>query len=316
MTLPVHQPRKRMPVSIANAPVSYGAFELTVGFLPLVPDAGRVLDEVADAGYAGIDLGPPGYLGDENSLAGALRERGLSLAGGYLPLPLTDDELSPDTLEEVDTLLATFAAAADTVGDLVAKPTLADAGSEARAARIGRAPADEDEGLDDRGWRRLCRNLQLVADRCRRAGFEPTFHHHAGTHVEAPWEIDRVLDGTDVDLCLDTGHLVVGGGDPLEELGRLGSRVNHVHLKDVRRDVVREIVEDAAPVTEIWRRKAFCRLGDGDLEVVQFIEELRRMEFSGWMVVEQDRLPETEADVAEMIDDQRDNRVYLSDRGW
>src|ERR1700736_295405 len=75
-------------ILIANAPVSYGAFELTVGIDPNVPDAALVLDEVAGAGYAGIDLGPAGYLGDGAGLAPALETRGLMLCGGFFELPL------------------------------------------------------------------------------------------------------------------------------------------------------------------------------------------------------------------------------------
>src|SRR3989442_8260935 len=76
-------------VVIANAPVSYGAFELTVGILPDVPDGDAVLDEVAGAGYAGTDLGPIGYLGDGDELASRLRRRKLALSGGFFELPFT-----------------------------------------------------------------------------------------------------------------------------------------------------------------------------------------------------------------------------------
>ena len=82
-------------IIVANAPVSYGAFEVTVGIDPNVPDAAMVLDEVADAGYAGIDLGPVGYLGDRASLANALESRGLILSGGFFELPFSDPAAMP-----------------------------------------------------------------------------------------------------------------------------------------------------------------------------------------------------------------------------
>ena len=80
------------PIAVANAPVSYGAFEITVGHDPNVPDGISVLDQVAAAGYAGIDLGPVGYLGSGTRLGELLAERGLGLAGGYLELPYADHD--------------------------------------------------------------------------------------------------------------------------------------------------------------------------------------------------------------------------------
>jgi hypothetical protein len=77
-------------IAVANAPVSYGAFEVTVGHDPNVPDGLSVLDQVAEAGYAGIDLGPAGYLGPAEVLGERLAERGLGLAGAYLELPYAD----------------------------------------------------------------------------------------------------------------------------------------------------------------------------------------------------------------------------------
>src|SRR3984893_16430501 len=98
-------------ILIANAPVSYGAFELTVGIDPNVPDASMVLDEVARAGYAGIDLGPVGYLGDRDSLAGELESRGLALCGGFFELPFSDPAAMPAAIRGLDELLDVFDAA-------------------------------------------------------------------------------------------------------------------------------------------------------------------------------------------------------------
>jgi len=95
-------------ILIANAPVSYGAFELTVGIDPNVPDAALVLDEVAGAGYAGIDLGPVGYLGDGAGLAPALETRGLMLSGGFFELPFSDPAAMPAALHGLSDLLDVF----------------------------------------------------------------------------------------------------------------------------------------------------------------------------------------------------------------
>lgn len=298
---------------IANAPVSYGAFELTVGVMDGVPGSERILDEVSSAGYDGIDLGPEGYLEGDGDLATRLSERGLLLAGGYLALPFTQPGPS---FEDLERLLSVFSRVTKPSVDPVVKPkpTLADAGSPERLGRIGQAAKDPEVGLDDAGWSLFSDNLAIAVRLCREAGFEPTFHHHAGSHIEAPWEIDRLLEVSDVGLCLDTGHLVVGGGDPITALERFGDRVNHVQIKDVRRRAIEEIVDESAPVTEIWKRRAFCRLGDGDLDIPRLLALLD--DYAGWIVVEQDRLPESAADVEEMVIDQRYNRQYLAQAGW
>src|SRR5712691_8987195 len=95
-------------ILIANAPVSFGAFELTVGIDPNVPDASTVLDEVAQGGYAGIDLGPVGYLGRGAALAEALRSRGLSLSGGFFELPFSDGAAMPVAVRGLTELLDAF----------------------------------------------------------------------------------------------------------------------------------------------------------------------------------------------------------------
>ena len=147
---------------------------------------------------------------------------------------------------------------------------------------------------------------------CRERGYVPTFHHETGTHVEAPWEIERVLEDTSIGLCLDTGHLLLGGGDPVRAIREWRGRINHFHLKDARRQVVEGIVREAAPVSEIWRRKAFCRLGEGDLDVDAVLEAIRDS-YAGWIVVEQDVLPDPDGTAAA---DQRANREYLAARGF
>jgi len=261
-------------VLVANAPVSFGAFEVTVGSNPNVPPGTDVLDAVAQAGYDGIDLGPVGYLGARAELTPRLARRGLRLAGGYVALPFSEPALMAAGLTELNAVLDLFDAAVLSDDDPLPRPTLADAGSDVRRAAPGRAQRDRSLGLGRDGWERLASGLDEAADLCRRRGYEPTFHHHAGTYVEAPWEIDELLRRTDVGLCLDTGHLLLGGGDPVLAVQVWGDRIDHVHLKDVRLSVVDAVVRDGAPMMAVWRRRAFCALGDGDLQVDAVLDGL------------------------------------------
>jgi inosose dehydratase len=302
-------------IAVANAPVSYGAFELTVGQDPNVPSGTQVLDQVAAAGYAGIDLGPVGYLGDGERLGELLAERGLGLAGAYVELPYSDPAALEGAVGELDAILGVFDAVRSYLPGPAPRPTLADSGSKERAMLPARSVRDHSLGFDADGWRRFAAGLSRVIARCRDRGYEPTFHPETGTHVEAPWEIEEVLDRSDVGLCLETGHMMLGGGDPVAMLRDWGERVNHVHLKDAVLSVMRQIVADDAPVTEIWSREAFCALGGGDLDVDAILGGLADISFGGWLVVEQDILPRSAQRFARAAREQRDNRAFLAARG-
>lgn len=151
--------------------------------------------------------------------------------------------------------------------------------------------------------------------RCRDRGYEPTFHPETGTFVEAPWEIERVLEISDVGLCLETGHIFVCGGDPLEVLRSAPERVNHVHLKDAIRSRMDDVIANHEPNSAIWSREVFCALGEGDVNLDAVLAELEALNFEGWLVVEQDIFPQTSARFAQATADQQKNRKYLASRG-
>lgn len=304
-----------MNATVAGAPVSFGVFEMTPDDVEVLkPD--DMLSILHEAGYGGVDLGPVGYFGRGAELRRRLYRWGLQLAGGWVELPLSDDDAFEAALPSLDDALRVFADAAEAGPSLLPKPTLADHGSPARKARPGRGGAEH--SLDDAAWERLIANTQRAADRVRAAGFEPTFHHHAGTFVESPEEIDRFLDGVDVGLTLDTGHLVIGGGDPLEVLERWGSRVNHLHVKDVDLRVLERVLAAGGGMAEVWSSGAFVAFGRGDIDVTAVMNAVDALGFTGWVVVEQDVLPGRDISMDEFRSereaDQRLNREVL--RQW
>jgi inosose dehydratase len=128
-----------------------------------------------------------------------------------------------------------------------------------------------------------------------------------GTRVETPAEIERLLDGTDVGLLLDTGHLVAGGGDPVASLRDWRARINHVHVKDVRLDVLRSV----GSWDEAWRAGVFCELGTGDVDLEGFVAGLDG--YDGWLVVEQDWVPGPDDDVGPQAAAQARNRRWLAE---
>jgi inosose dehydratase len=277
--------------------------------LPDVPEAESVLNAIASAGYKGTELGPPGYLGDRLTLRKHLDEHELALVGGYIPIRFSEPEHWTEDLAVMDATLDLFAAA----GGTEAKPVLADGGSAERIRFPGRAAADRSIGLDEAGWARFAEGVAQACDLARTRGFEPTFHHHTATFVEAPWEIERVLELTDVGLLLDTGHLRLGGGDPTTALREWGSRINHIHIKDVHDEVLAGVIADAADMPEAWRRGVFCELGTGDVDLDSFFAELARSDYSGWLVVEQDMVPQSPQDAADAEASQVRNRAWLAE---
>lgn len=294
-------------ISVANAPLSYGALEVTVGVHPNVPGPDELLRAVAAAGYAGTELGPPGYLGEGAELRGRLRRHGLGMAGGFIPIHFSEPEHWERDFAGLERTLALLGAA----GDTSARPVLADAGSRERVANPGRGAAQPELGLDDAGWKRLADGVARAVERSRTNGFEPTFHPHTATYVEAPWEIERLLELSDVGVLLDTGHLLLGGGHPLAALEDWSSRINHMHVKDVRLDVLEEVVAERADMMEAWRRGVFCRLGGGDVDLPAFFTALRASPYTGWLVVEQDRIPREIELLGESAADQVHNRRWL-----
>lgn len=290
----------RRPRHLAAAPCSFGVFERNEGR----DDPIGLLDAVAAAGYTGIDLGPPGYLGTGEELGARLATRGLSLAGGWAQVRLEDAQLA-----ELHAVLACFddASAGGDTSVPGPRPTLA--AGEPEQAAAGRAPE-----LDEEDWAAFTTLLTRAVATCRARGYEPVFHPHIGTFVESPEQTRRLLDAVDVPLCLDTGHLVLGGGDVASALEEWGPRIDHVHLKDVRVDAARELAARGASVQAVWAERVFCELGAGDLDldaVLRWMEQL-----DGWLVVEQDALVEDEAGWARAAADQRRNRAWLEARGW
>ena len=298
---------------VANAPLSYGAFEATVGTSFAVPEPGRVLAAMAEAGYAGTELGPPGYLGEGEGLRERLGGAGLALVGGFVPVRFAERAAWEEGLAGLRETLDAF----DAAGADEARPVLCDAGGPERVANPGRGGEDASLRLDGRRWRILVDGVARAAELARERGYGPVFHHHVATYVEAVGEIERFLADCDVPLLLDSGHLAVAGGDALQGLRDWGDRVEAMHLKDVRLDVLAGVRADRADMLTAWRRGMFCALGAGDVELEAFCAAVADVGYDGWVVVEQDRVLEDPAAFAAASEEQVGNRRWLREHaGW
>ncbi len=300
-------------IQVANAPLSYGAFEITVGSDFPVPDPERVLEAMAQAGFAGTDLGPPGYLGEGEVLRERLERHHLALVGGFAPIRFSEPEHRGEGLAGLRHTLDLF----DAAGAAGARPVLCDAGGPERLANPGRGGEDASLRLSDHRWAQLVDGVARAAERSRARGDEPVFHHHTASYVEGIPEIERFLADCDVDLLLDSGHLTLAGGDPIRALGEWGERIGTVHLKDIRLDVLAGVRADRVGMIEAWQRGVFCALGDGDVDLDGFCTALERAGYAGWVVIEQDTvLPSADA-FAHAAADQTRNRKWLGEHpGW
>jgi inosose dehydratase len=246
---------------------------------------GEVLDEMAEAGYEGTELGPYGFLPTEpERLTAELSSRGLCLVSAFVPIPLARPDSHEKSFKEamrVASLLAQSGAR------LI---VLADEMSHARMAVAGRV-IEERDGMNDRKWDSTVVIVTRIAEACRGLGIATAFHHHTGTFVETPLEVEQLCANTDpnlIGLCFDTGHYFYGGGDPVEGVQKYGSRIRHLHLKDVRQAIMKTVRQNGVSFLDAVRRGVFCELGDGEVDFPRVIEELTNCGYDGWAVVEQD----------------------------
>jgi inosose dehydratase len=282
---------------VAGAPVSWGIIE--------VPDWGyqmpadRVLQETASIGLEAMEAGPEEFLpGDPTEVVGVLGGYGLGLVGGFVPTVLHEPGVRDEQLTFVERRAEFFAAAGADVVVLAASTGSEDYGEVFEA--------DED------AWRTLFGSLQEVEDICARHGVAVSLHQHYGTVIERDDQLRRFLEGSEMGLCLDTGHLAIGGSDPVEIAKLAGGRINHVHLKDVDYELAARLASRELDFKEAAKRGAFLPLGEGDVDVGRLIDVLEGEGYSGWYVLEQDTVVETEPEYGKgPVEDVNKSLVYV-----
>jgi inosose dehydratase len=279
---------------VAGAPISWGVCEVPGWGYQLTPE--RVLGEMRDLGLAATEFGPDGFLpADATARASVLAAYGLRPVGGFVPVVLHDPARDP--LPGLDKVLAGFVASGAEVLVL--------------AADTGRHGYDGRAEPDAAGWRTLLANLDRIAAIAAGQGITATLHPHVGTVVEGPDEVQRVLDSSAIPLCLDTGHLLIGGADPAALARQAPDRVAHVHAKDVdaataERARSGELTYSAAVAAGMYRP-----LGEGDVDIVGIVAALENHGYHGWYVLEQDCVLAAEPQQRGPADDVRASLAYL-----
>jgi inosose dehydratase len=256
---------------IAGAPISWGVCEVPGWGHQLDPD--RVLTEMRAVGLAATEVGPEGFLPkDPAALAATLADHDLHAVGGFVPAVLHVP--GHDPAPAVDLVLDGFVAAG--------------ARTLVLSADSGLTGYDARPELDDAGWRTLLGNLDRLSALAAERGITAVLHPHVGTMVENGDEVARVLDGSGIALCLDTGHLLIGGTDPAALARQVPERIAHTHLKDVDGRFARRVQGGELTYTEAVRAGLYRPLGSGDVDVAAIVAVLEGRGYDGWYVLEQD----------------------------
>jgi inosose dehydratase len=277
-------------IRVANAPCSWGILE----FDRETPAASytQVLDEIQQTGYAGTELGDWGFMPtDPRRLREEMSRRDLRLVGAFVPVALAQRETHTAGAETAvrTAMLLRDAGASDAV-IVLSDDNGSVADRERCAGRIGPGQC-----LSPDAWKVFAAGADLIARAVREeAGLRTVFHEHCGGYVETEAEIDELMARTDpalVGLCLDTGHIVYGGGDPLAVLERHKDRVWHVHFKDCDPAVAGSARAGSLGYLTAVRSRLFCELGAGAVDFAAVVAALRRIAYDGWIVIEQDVFP-------------------------
>ena len=294
-------------IKIGNAPCSWG-----VEFAddPRNPAWRKVLQENADAGYTGIELGPVGFMPEDPAVLGdALEEFGQELVGGVVFRPFHDPAAWDDVMDgAVRTCKALKAHGAQHL-------VLIDSISERRAPTAGRA--DEAEQMDTAEWTAFRDRIATVAKMgAEEYGLTVGMHAHAAGFIDFEPELERLLDEVDesiLKICFDTGHHSYAGFDPVAFMQKHIGRISYMHFKDIDPKVKADVIAKRTGFYDACGQGIFCNLGQGDVDFPAVRQVLLDAGFEGWCTVEQDcdpALPGTP------MEDAQANRAYLESIGF
>ena len=270
-----------MGLRLANGPVSWG---VDLPDKPGAPPWEEVFSEISEAGYRWCELGPVGYLPeDDERVRAELDARGLGVAGSYIFEPMHDANRHRDVADITHLTCGRIAALGGeylVVIDMVSPERGATAGRSAAATR-----------LEGRAYRDFLTGLRQATTIAIDYGLTPVLHPHAGSYVEFEDEIERVLADTADDglqLCIDTGHFTYAGVDPVRFLAEHRDRTPYLHFKDIDPIVHQKVCSDGVPFFDAVSLGVFCPVGQGTVDFPALAAELARG-FDGPGTIEQDR---------------------------
>jgi len=273
--------RKRAGPRIALSPSSWGVSDVQGWGHQL--DSERVLSEAAAVGEGAIEAGPAGFLPDRSDQANPILKRHrLAVVAGPAQAVLHHHDISGLELAHLDGQASWLAALGAETMVLSAMPPR-------------NAAAAHGIVLSSMGWAHLLHLIGSVQHVCSRHKLRLAVQPRYGSMIQGPSDIERLLVGTEAGVCLDTGHLVLVGADPVEVLELAAGRIQHVHMNDVDAKLALQVREFGLDYEEAVSRDLYKPLGAGDASVDRVVEALRRTGYRGWYTLSQDtRLPSAE----------------------
>ena len=307
-----------MGITITTAPCCWGVDDVSN---PNLPPWERVFDEVAAAGYGGLELGPYGYVPlDEARVSAALAERGLFIVAGTifddLVSPANRDALLRQT-DEICALVSRLPQPAQRPGQRFPTPylTVMDWGHDERDYAAGHS--DRAPRLSDAAWAGMVANITVIAERARDAfGVRAVIHPHAGGYIEFADEIARIaaeIPPATAGFCIDTGHAFYAGMDPVETLERYADRLDYIHFKDIDAAKFRDVLGRRIRFFEACAEGVMCPIGRGVIDYPAIHALLQRLGYAGFITVEQERDPRN---VGGSLADVTASRDYLRSVGF
>ena len=256
-----------------------------------MPDLGsentfeQCVSEMALAGFEGCEVGNK-YPKDTAVLKKALDMRGLQIANQWF-----SSFVLTEPMEKVE---KDFIAQCEFLKAMGAKRIGASEQSFSIQGQMNTPVFDAKYVMNDAEWDKFAKGMNRLGDIANSMGIKLVYHHHMGTVVQTAEEIDRMMDMTDPDkfaLLYDTGHLAYCGQDYLAVLKKYAKRIAHVHLKDVRPDVVEKVKKEKLSFLQGVRAGAFTVPGDGCIDFAPVFDELDKSGYEGWMIVEAEQDP-------------------------
>jgi inosose dehydratase len=271
-------------VRLASAPINWGIESPDGAGNPTVDE---VLQNSIEAGYSGFELGPLHFLGaDPATIGKRLQEYGLAPVAFWVAVPLAQPfggAAEAEIREALETLKAIGAE----------HLLISDFGDPARLAVISRIESHPETWWSDDDWAEVRRSFIAIGDLASGYGIEVSVHPHVGGHIESSREIEQALiaiDGTPITVCIDTGHIRIGGTDSVPLLRRLGSRVAHIHAKDVEPNLLARMQAGEIGYFEAVGAGLYCDLGQGVVDWHGLADAIATVGYRGWVVAEEDQL--------------------------
>jgi inosose dehydratase len=247
----------------------------------------QVLSEMASLGYIATEMGRL-FSQDPSSLKSKLEKYGIQLASKFIGVLFSDEKCLEKELQS-------FQKWVKYLHEMGCKHVIVCEMGGSMHWDPRRSPEDKTiQKLTEKEWESLVKGLHRAARLCQSFDMKLVYHFHAGTVVENADEIDRLMELTDpnlVHLLYDTGHALYGGYDPLELLHKYEDRIEYVHLKDIRLNVLEQVRKENLDFRSAVLRGMFTVPGDGCIDFVPIFEKLIQIQYDGWIIVEAEQDP-------------------------